>query len=223
VSYYTFTELSRPCPECHAKPGQKCRNYRGKGKPMCKGRKDDATRRTEAVVRSVSKAERLNQAEREAMPLLAAAGLAADHTAASLHRHWRLTVARHAEDTRGYVGGVYVFHLLRLHRLERVARAYTGEAFDKLRDYCRRTYPCITYYGEFWRGVLTGKRVEFAWEAVPDRKPGELAVRCTDSYQRVHMTQDDFYRLFPYKPDEPPDQDDGGVAALLARVFDTPR
>jgi hypothetical protein len=219
VSYYTFTELSRPCPECHAKPGQKCRNYRGKGKPMCKGRKDDATRRHEAAKRSVSKADRLNEAEREAMPLLAAAGLAADHTAASVHRHWRLTVARSAEDTRGYLGGVYVFHLLRLHRLERVARAHTGEAFDKLRDYCRRTYPCITYYGEFWKRVLTGQRVEFAWERVENRRPGEPACRCTDSYQQAHMIEAEFYRQFPYKEETPPDQDDGGAAALLAAAF----
>lgn len=27
--------LSRPCPKCRAEPGQKCRDYRGKGKALC--------------------------------------------------------------------------------------------------------------------------------------------------------------------------------------------
>jgi hypothetical protein len=139
-----------------------------------------------------------NAPEVEALPLLAYAGLVADHTAEEMYWRWRRSKAVAAEGWAGEVNGDDLLCDLQRIAVRRFALAAVGaEGFEKLDAYCRRTYRSSAYWYGFWRDALSGKRIEFAFERVEGRKPGEPALRCTDWYEQRHLSREEFHARFP--------------------------
>ena len=208
--------FERHCSRCGAPAGAKCKNYRGQGKPTCKARLTGGALDAQAGRRAVARARRENATEAEVLPLLAYAGLVADHTAEEMYWRWRRSKAVAAEGWAGEVNGDDLLRDLQLIAVRRFALATVGaEAFEKLDGYCHRTYRSSSYWYGFWRDAFSGKRIEFAFERVMDRRPGEPAVRCTDWYERRHLSRDEFHARFPYQDEAPQPADDGGLAARL--------
>jgi hypothetical protein len=215
----------KDCPRCGAAARQKCRNYRGQGKATCKERLADRALDAQAGKRAVRRAERENAKEADALPLLAYAGLVADHTADEMYRRWRRNASQGVERFE-YIRGGQLLGDLQCVAIRRYALGVVGaELFAKLDAYCRRTYQSSGYWYGFWRSVLTGERIEFAFERVENRKVGEPAVRCVDWYEARHLSRDNFHARFPFKEEAPAPFDDGGLAAhldaLFARLRDT--
>jgi hypothetical protein len=85
--------------------------------------------------------------EAEALPLLAYAGLVADHTAEKLYWRWRRSKARAAEGWAGDVNGDDLLRDLQLIAVRWLALAAVGaEGFEKLDAYGRPTYRSSTYW-----------------------------------------------------------------------------
>ena len=93
--------LERHCSRCGAPAGAKCKNYRGQGKPTCKARLTGGALDAQAGRRAVARARRENATEAEVLPLLAYAGLVADHTAEEMYWRWRRSKAVAAEGWAG--------------------------------------------------------------------------------------------------------------------------
>src|SRR5262249_23663802 len=151
----------------------------------------------------------------EKYPLFAQAGIVTDHTPQEMYHRWRRNVAEAAERL-GVILGSRILDELHTHKIRRHARGLVGEeAFAKLDAHCGRVYQSRDYWYGFWRDVLTGKRIELAYEKVIDRKPGEPAVVCTDWYEQQHMTTEEFYTTFPFNrfKDEPLTHDSAAITA----------
>lgn len=150
------------------------------------------------------------EAEAAAVPLFAeqVKEIVPEFTAANEFWHWRRNRAS-AGEHGGYLearDGLVAFQIRVV--IERYVRAVLGEeVFAKLLDKCKRTYPSVSYWYEFWKKVMCGELIELAIEKNPDFKPGcgMKAIRVTDSYQHQHMTPAEFYAMFPYAEATLPD------------------
>lgn len=205
--------LKFPCSRCLAQPGERCKNYRGEFKVTCKYRGNEQQKHVDATAKK-------NDQLREEIPLFFE--YAEKHTVEDVKEKARRSmvsgVIRHNEV---WIGGRMLRDMQMVMIRRYVRRVVGAEAFAKLDAYAKDCFRgCKEYYYGFWRDVLAGKRIVFKMERVENRKPGEKAVREVEWYEQQHMTKEEFYTLFPYKPMEPPPpHDDGGVCAQLDEMF----
>ena len=121
-----------------------------------------------------------NAPEVEALPLLAYAGLVADHTAEKLYWRWRRSKARAAEGWAGDVNGDDLLRDLQLIAVRWLALAAVGaEGFEKLDAYGRPTYRSSTYwYGSgATRSAASGSSSVSSASRAAGRGSGRCAAR----------------------------------------------
>ncbi len=142
--------LTRHCPQCHAKPGEKCRNYLGKG---CAphGKRRNMTDTEKHVAQAQRKAEAMNaKAKAEAGPLFA--DQVEQTTPAAEYWRWRRVKALAPSGEQAaelwHVGERWDIYVLR-----RIARQAMRPEDFKAADGTRWTNDPK----KFWRDVLLGR------------------------------------------------------------------
>lgn len=202
--------LDFECPQCKAAPGEKCKNYRGKGMAPHRERGGAVNKQ------HARSAEKKNEKAKEVIgPLFAEQ--APQTTPEREYWHWRANIADGVERCEAAIGlGAKGLKWLKLRAIERLAAELLGaEVTAKLVAYVRGTYPMPDYGYQVWGGILTGKRIEFGFQRVENRQTGQPAVVCTDSHERAVMTKADFWARFPYEDIEPEKHEDGGAMAAF--------
>lgn len=146
-------------------------------------------------------------------------------TAQSEYWHWRRNVAMSFE--RGSKSGVgttlgVALDLIQLQAIERTARSVMPELFDELNARVRKTYPSSDYWRRVWIDILCGKEVpcRMRWN-FPLYPPRVIHEPMYPDWV-APFTKDQLDTMFPFiGPSVPPvTPDDGGLAELLAAVFD---
>lgn len=235
--------LSVRCPRCHAAPGERCKDYRGKGAAPHRDRKKladpQAGHRRQAELKTKREREKAARlAAEDAGPLFAAEAvaeaLAGVRTPEENYWRTRYMVAGIMEDSEpraGFHDDFLVGFLRRLAMREMSAETF---AFLDAKDWKGDELT-------FWKDVLTGSRtIDVRRER---RSLGHFPFRWTDAdgnereqmMERVQVvvletwppegwrppfTRGEINEMLAVKP--PPEQDDGGLSrhvdAALARL-----